>query len=84
LHALTVENSEKRANDKTYFVAQSSANDRFMSVKVIVLIMAAPAMLAAGHSVLPLQFRSSFFLFLPPNFRGCFADRHQILPHVWW
>jgi len=44
-----------------------------------------PAMLAAGHPILPLSFRSSFlFLFLPPNLRGRLADRHQTLPHVRW
>ena len=35
-----------------------------------------PAMPAAGHSVLPLKFRS---LFSPPNLRGRLADRHQTL-----
>jgi len=44
-----------------------------------------PAMLAAGHSVLPLWCRSSFFFFSPPNLRCRLADRHQTLPHVqWW
>jgi len=50
------------------------------------IIMAArqPAMLAAGHSVLPLSFRSLFF-FSPADIRGRLADRHQTLPDVrWW
>jgi len=43
-----------------------------------------PAMLVAGHSVLPLLFITFFFL-SPPNLRGPLADFHQTLPHVrWW
>jgi len=43
-------------------------------------------MLAAGHSILPLSFRSLFLssFFRRHNLRGL-ADRHQTLPHVrWW
>jgi len=36
-------------------------------------------MLAAGHSVLPLWFRSLVFFFSPPNLRDRLADRHQTL-----
>jgi len=43
-------------------------------------------MLAAGHSVLPLKFRTFFIssFFSPPNLRGSLADRHQTLLHVRW
>ena len=38
-------------------------------------------MLTAGHSVLPLSFRSFFLSFFsPPNLGGRLADRHQTLP----
>jgi len=44
------------------------------------VIFRPPAMLAAGHSVLPLSFISFFFSL--PILRGRLTDRHQTLPYV--
>jgi len=49
-------------------------------------IMAAhQVLLATGHYVSLLSFRSSLvFFFSPPNLRGHLADRHQTLPNGRW